>query len=461
MSIYKTLQNGSSGSEVKKLQQALMDAGYNVGKTGVDGIYGSETAAAVKAYQKANNLTVDGIAGDQTLGNLYGGSTATSAATTSKEDTSFKYEDFKYNDYTESDIVKQADAMLKEHMANKPGEYQSSWQSQLTDTLNKILNREEFAYDLNGDALYQQYKDQYTTQGKQAMMDTMGQAAAMTGGYGNSYAQTVGQQTYQGYLQQLNDKVPELYQLALSQYNQEGQDLKDQAALMAQQEEQDYGRYRDSVSDYYTNLEYLANRYDTERDIDYTKYINDRDFAQGQHADKQGYLYQLARDAVTDEQWQKNFDEAKRQYDESLALSNSKASSSGSSGNGSGNGNGNTGEYDTHGYTTEQIKSLQKAAKISADGIWGAQTQAAYEEGYRPGLSIPIPPDTPYTYEETPAVTSFFAKIRTKHEFARGINSDNTKYKTYKDYVKGMLEKYEGDLTDNDIATISQKYGLS
>ena len=69
--------------------------------------------------------------------------------------------------------------------------------------------------------------------------------------------------------------------------------------------------------------------------------------------------------------------------------------------------------------------------------------------------------DTPgYTYEETPAVTSFTAKIRTQHEFARGTNPDNTKYKTYKDYVRGMLEKYEKDLTDNDIATISQKYGL-
>ena len=34
------------------------------------------------------------------------------------------------------------------------------------------------------------------------------------------------------------------------------------------------------------------------------------------------------------------------------------------------------------------------------------------------------------------------------------------KYKSYKDYVKGMLEKYESELTDNDIATISQKFGL-
>ena len=62
--------------------------------------------------------------------------------------------------------------------------------------------------------MYQQYKDQYVRQGKLAMADTMGQAAALTGGYSNSYAQTAGQQTFQGYLQQLNDIVPELAQMS-------------------------------------------------------------------------------------------------------------------------------------------------------------------------------------------------------------------------------------------------------
>ena len=40
--------------------------------------------------------------------------------------------------------------------------------------------------------------------------------------------------------------------------------------------------------------------------------------------------------------------------------------------------------YDSHGYSADQIKALQRAAGITADGIWGAQTQAAYEAGYRP-----------------------------------------------------------------------------
>ena len=294
MATYTTLQNGSSGSEVKKLQQALINAGYSVGSTGADGIYGSNTAAAVKAYQKANGLSADGIAGNQTLSKLYSTSTAsTSTTTTTPKDTSFKYEDFVYTDIKDSDTVKQAEALLQEHMANKPGNYSSNWQTQLNETLDKILNREKFSYDLNGDVLYQQYKDQYTTQGKQAMMDTMGQAQAATGGYGNSYAQTVGQQTYQGYLQQLNDKVPELYQLALNQYNQEGQDLYNQYGLYADREEQEYGRYRDTVSDYYTELSQLTDSTNTA----YNRELAEREFAYTQYSDKNSVQYQLQQDA--------------------------------------------------------------------------------------------------------------------------------------------------------------------
>lgn len=60
---YKTLKIGSRGDDVKKLQKSL-------GIT-ADGIFGKQTAAALKSYQKKNNLTVDGIAGKQTFGSLY------------------------------------------------------------------------------------------------------------------------------------------------------------------------------------------------------------------------------------------------------------------------------------------------------------------------------------------------------------------------------------------------------
>ncbi len=390
MATYNMLSSGSRGDEVKKLQTSLINAGYSVGSAGADGIYGNDTAAAVRKYQQANGLDVDGIAGDQTLGKLYGVSNqpaqpAQQAQPQTETKTEQKQEPkFEYKPYQESDTVKQAQALLHQQMSQKPGQYQSQWQTQLDDTLDKILNREKFNYDFNADALYQQYKDKYTTQGKQAMMDTMGQAAALTGGHGNSYAQTVGQQTYQGYLQNLNDVIPELYQLALDQYTREGDDLKDQYALYADREALDYGRYRDQMADWEKERGYLSDRYDAERDYDYGKWADDRDFNYGQYSDDRAYKYQAERDAVADAQWQAEFDEAKRQYDQEFALAQSKAASGGGSGGGSASNTGKETEPDDEkGYAAFMDALKYKTRSdyyAAAGGGWhGSDTEDQYD----------------------------------------------------------------------------------
>ena len=123
--------------------------------------------------------------------------------------------------------------------------YQSQYKDQIQGLYDKIANRKDFTYDVNADAMYQQLKDQYVQGGRMAMMDTMGQAQAMTGGYGNSYAQGVGQQAYQGYLQGLNEQVPNLYQMALNRYIQQGDQLTDQYSMLSSQDAQDYARWQD------------------------------------------------------------------------------------------------------------------------------------------------------------------------------------------------------------------------
>ena len=67
---YTQLQFGDSGNNVKKLQNALIDLGY-MEKGSADGKYGYNTYNAVKAFQKANHLSVDGVAGPKTLTILY------------------------------------------------------------------------------------------------------------------------------------------------------------------------------------------------------------------------------------------------------------------------------------------------------------------------------------------------------------------------------------------------------
>lgn len=68
---YKTLKKGSKGAEVARMQRVLIALGYDCGKAGSDGEYGSGTVAAVRAFQHDKGLTVDGIAGNKTLTVLY------------------------------------------------------------------------------------------------------------------------------------------------------------------------------------------------------------------------------------------------------------------------------------------------------------------------------------------------------------------------------------------------------
>ena len=185
---------------------------------------------------------------------------------------------YSYKKYEQSEEVKKAREALSQQESAKPGAYSSQWQSRLESTLDQILNRKEFRYDMNADALYNQYRDQYLRQGRLAMEDTLGQAAALTGGYGSSYAQQVGQQTYQGYLAGLNDKLPELYRLALSKYQLEGDQLRDKYDLLSDREAGDYGRYQDAVKAWQTERDYLADRYDTQREADYARYNDDKTF---------------------------------------------------------------------------------------------------------------------------------------------------------------------------------------
>lgn len=105
--------------------------------------------------------------------------------------------------------------------------------NQLNALYDQIMNRKPFQYDLNGDLLYQQMADQYAQMGAQASRNAMGQAAALTGGYGNSYAQQVGTQANQQYMTALNQNIPALYQQALNAYLAEGDRMMQQYELAA------------------------------------------------------------------------------------------------------------------------------------------------------------------------------------------------------------------------------------
>ena len=177
--------------------------------------------------------------------------------------------------YNQSQDVTDAWNKVKELEGSKPADYVSKYGDQIQALLDKILNRDPFKYDFNADPMYQMYKDRYLQQGRMAMQDTMGDAAALTGGYGNSYAATAGQQAYQSYLQGLNDRIPGLRDFAYNAWLNEGDRMRSNLSILQGLEDTDYARYRDKVGDYRDELTYYYNRFGDMTDREYNRYLND------------------------------------------------------------------------------------------------------------------------------------------------------------------------------------------
>jgi hypothetical protein len=257
------LKSGSSGRDVEQWQTFLKNQGYYTGA--IDGIFGSVTDAATKAYQKAMGLTEDGISGIKTMSSagFKNYNTPVGAPTYKPYDTT------SWNDtQAGKDSLKAKDDAAAALTGKGPFVWDN--QAQYDDLYKKYTERDPFSYDFNADALYHQYKDMYMKQGQMAMQDTMGQAAAMTGGYGNSYAVTVGNQAYQASLQQLNGVIPELYQLALSKYSMEGQDMLNALGLMESDRAFDYGLYTDEYGRLGDAYNIASDNYTTGANMHYT-----------------------------------------------------------------------------------------------------------------------------------------------------------------------------------------------
>lgn len=262
---------------------------------------------------------------------------------------------YKYSRFSPSDRTQNYADILSDLEADKPGEYTSKYQGTIDNLIDSILNREEFNVDdvYNSD-LYENYRQRYMQQGQKAMRDTIGQASQMTGGYGSTYAQAVGQQAYDNYMSQLGDKTLDIYDRVYNQYLQEGQELYNQLGMINNQDSIDYGRYRDTVNDYYNDLIYYAGRYDSSYGQDFGEYQSD--LAAQQWAEE--YAYQKTQDALAQQNWQTQFDYQKEQdalqyalQQQELALAYAKSRSGGGSSGGSSK------------KTTEQSKQTQKAVQ--------------------------------------------------------------------------------------------------
>lgn len=126
--------------------------------------------------------------------------------------------------------------------------YTSRYDAKADELMQTILSRPEFSYNADTDPTYQAYKKQYAREGERATKDTLGAAAAATGGVPSSYAVTAAAQAGNYYAAQAADKVAELEDMAYNRYLNEQSLLRSDLEALKAAEESDYQRYLNGIA---------------------------------------------------------------------------------------------------------------------------------------------------------------------------------------------------------------------
>jgi peptidoglycan hydrolase-like protein with peptidoglycan-binding domain len=267
---------GSTGDDVKKLQQQLASAGFDPG--GADGIYGPKTQAAVTAYQKANNLDVDGIAGVQTLGSLNKPVTTapvitplnTSPATPAVDPDRELAKQYASGAINLDQLNTGMDTIRGRTTPTAPvtpdlsgltnlnlspaapaQSYQSPWEDKINAALDRLLGyNPNTPYDVTTDPLYNPLKQQYDAAGKSAFNNQVGRLSALTGGRPSTAAVGTATAAQNDYAQEFSGTVlPSLISAEQTRKQNEYNNILGQLEALQGFESQNYDRYRDTVAD--------------------------------------------------------------------------------------------------------------------------------------------------------------------------------------------------------------------
>lgn len=227
----------------------------------------------------------------------------------------------------------------------------TSWTDEYNNLLNKYLNREDFEYDVNKDPLFQQALTSAMNSGKTAMQDTIGQASALTGGYGSTYATSAGNQAYNSFIEDAYNNLPEYYQMALNAHQAEGQEMYNQVALVGEADSKEFQRNFDLYSASFDRANQIWNQdfslWDANINNSFNLYNAANDRYESQYskeynawADEVTQAQQYAQMLNTDSQWQQTFDFNKdqaaisqsnweKEYNLELAANNAKIDNNG------------------------------------------------------------------------------------------------------------------------------------
>ena len=184
--------------------------------------------------------------------------------------------------YAPSQTVLDAQAYLRQQeqaIANKGPYTGSPYDDDIQRAYQSIMDRGPFRYNVNDDAIYQMYRNMYAENGRQASLNAQGQAAGLTGGYGNSYAAAAGNAAYDQYMQNLNDRAMDLYDRAYQRYQDEGTELQTKYAAARAMGDEDYSKWVDDYNRLQQERQYAYGKYGDEFTRDYGIYQNEQQMA--------------------------------------------------------------------------------------------------------------------------------------------------------------------------------------
>lgn len=394
-----------------------------------------------------------------------------------------------------SEAVTQADSWLTSQR-EKLQSGKTSWTDKYGAAIDEYLNRDKFEYDVDNDPLFQQALASAMNSGKSAMQDTIGQASALTGGYGSTYATSAGNQAYNAFIEDAYNNLPEYYQMALSAYEAEGQEMYNRVAMLGEADATEWGKnvdaynvtsdwrnqayneeyslYRDNKSDAFSSANLQLNEYGMRVDNAYNLYNAANDDYQfsynaeyGQYQDNITNLYNGA--VMANDRWSQmyanDFNEWNASIEQWTSVMNMENQDYWNQASYDQTEKWNQKDLD---YKNAQLSEQKRQYNLSRgdtnnDGVLSNDEKKALQES-----------TGGYTYEEmekasqSQATQTFNASLLTPAEFnrrgaSRTKDGKKIRFDNYNEYVYAVLDDWykDGKLTKNEAAYLKGAYGLT
>ena len=325
------------------------------------------------------------------------------------------------------------------------------------------------------------------------MQDTMGQASALTGGYGSTYATSVGNQAYNAFIEDAYDNLPQYYQMAMEAYQMEGDEMYRQLGMLTDADDREYNRnitaydatyqhrnriydeaysmYRDSKSDAFAtaNLQLsnrgqqisaafdyynaTSNQANTLYEREYTKWSDEVNQAMQYAQMLNGDYWNQTNFDESVRQYEKTFAEDVRQFDENLAENKRQHEAEMS-------------------YKYSALKQDNDQFYANLNYLKSKKSSSGSSGGGYDLSGIVSEEDARKVMEQasnSSAVKSFKASILNESEFNRRgkqatFNGTTRRFDSYDQYVEAKIEdKYKngkGTLTEYETAYLLAYYDL-